>query len=146
MFTLIDKGWAENIPQYNGGLFNPTRHHFLEEKKIGNRSLAKVIDTLTRTKERERIAYQDLAIQHLGNIYEGLLEYEPIVQRQTESVKLKKNKNAKQASGSYYTSDAIVRSIVENALNPLCKRKSLKKFCGLRYWILRWEVDISLLA
>ena len=132
LFTLIDKGWAENIPQYNGGLFNPTRHHFLEEKKIGNRSLAKVIDTLTRTKERDRIAYQDLAIQHLGNIYEGLLEYEPIVQHQTESVKLKKNKNAKQASGSYYTSDAIVRSIVENALNPLCKRKKFKEILRLK--------------
>ena len=132
LFTLIDKGWAENIPQYNGGLFNPTRHQFLEEKKIGNRSLAKVIDTLTRTKKGERIAYQDLAIQHLGDIYEGLLEYKPIVQRQTESVKLKKNKDAKKASGSYYTSDTIVRSIVENALNPLCKRKKFKEILRLK--------------
>lgn len=132
LFTLIDKGWAENIPQYNGGLFNPTRHQFLEEKKIGNRSLAKIIDTLTRTKERERIAYQDLAIQHLGDIYEGLLEYEPIVQRQTESVKLEKNKDAKKASGSYYTSDTIVRSMVENALNPLCERKNFEDILRLK--------------
>lgn len=132
LFTLIDKGWAEDIPQYNGGLFNPTRHQFLEQKKIGNRSLAKVIDTLTRTKERDRIAYQDLAIQHLGNIYEGLLEYEPIVQSQTERVKLEKNRHAKKASGSYYTSDAIVRSMVENALNPLCKRKRFKEIWRLK--------------
>ena len=132
LFTLIDKGWAEDIPQYNGGLFNPTRYQFLEEKKISNRSLATIIDTLTRTKEGERIAYQDLAIQHLGNIYEGLLEYEPIVRSQTESVKLKKNKNAKQASGSYYTSDAIVRSMVENALNSLCKRKKFKEILRLK--------------
>ena len=132
LFTLIDKGWTENIPQYNGGLFNPTRHQFLEEKKIGNRSLAKVIDTLTRTKERERIAYQDLAIQHLGNIYEGLLEYEPIVQSQTERVKLKKNKNPKKASGSYYTSDAIVRAMVENALDPLCERKTFDAILHLK--------------
>ncbi len=124
LFTLIDKGWAENIPQYNGGLFNPTHHQFLEKKKIGNRSLAKVVDTLTRTNERDRIAYQDLAIQHLGNIYEGLLEYKPNVQSQTERVKLKKNKDAKKASGSYYTSDAIVRTMVENALDPLCERKT----------------------
>ena len=132
LFTLIDKGWAENIPQYNGGLFNPTRHQFLEDKKIGNRYLAKIIDTLTRTKEGERIAYQDLAIQHLGNVYEGLLEYKPIVQSQTERVKLEKNKNAKKASGSYYTSDAIVRSIVENALNPLCERKKFEDILQLK--------------
>ena len=132
LFTLIDKGWEESIPQYNGGLFNPKRHRFLVEKKIGNRSLAEVIDTLTRTKERERIAYQDLAIQHLGNVYEGLLEYKPTVESQTERIKLKKSKNAKKASGSYYTSDAIVRSMVENALNPLCKRKAFAEILRLK--------------
>lgn len=132
LFTLIDKGWAENIPQYNGGLFNPIRHQFLEQKVIGNRSLAKIIDTLTRTNKGERIAYQDLAIQHLGDIYEGLLEYEPIVQSQTERVKLKKNNNAKKTSGSYYTSDTIVRSMVENALNPLCERKEFKEILRLK--------------
>ena len=132
LFNLIDKGWKKDIPRYNGGLFNPTRHQFLVKKKIGNRVLAKVIDTLTRTKERERIAYQDLAIQHLGNIYEGLLEYKPIVQRQTESVKLQQNKSAKKASGSYYTSDAIVRSMVENALSPLCERKAFEEILRLK--------------
>ena len=132
LFNLIDKGWEEDIPRYNGGLFNPTRHQFLVEKKIGNRSLAKIIDTLTRTKKQERIAYQDLAIQHLGNIYEGLLEYKPTVQHQIGSVKLEKNKNAKKASGSYYTSDAIVRSMVENALNPLCERKAFEEILRLK--------------
>ncbi len=43
LFTLIDKGWDEHIPQYNGGLFNPTRHVFLEDNKIGNDVLANVI-------------------------------------------------------------------------------------------------------
>ncbi len=132
LFTLIDKGWEESIPQYNGGLFNPTHHQFLEEKKMGNRALAKIIDTLTRTQERDRIAYQDLAIQHLGNIYEGLLEYEPIVQRQPGRVKLEKNKSARQASRSYYTSDAIVRSIVENALDPMCDRKGFEDILRLK--------------
>ena len=132
LFTLIDKGWEESIPRYNGGLFNPKRQRFLIEKKIGNRSLAEVIDTLTRTKERERIAYQDLAIQHLGNVYEGLLEYKPTVENQTERIKLKKSKNAKKASGSYYTSDVIVRSMVENALSPLCKRKQFEEILRLK--------------
>ena len=124
LFALIDKGWAEHIPQYNGGLFNSTRHGFLVEKKISNDVLANVINILTtRTTERERITYQDLEIQHLGNIYEGLLEYEPTVQNSSERVQLTKDKSKRKASGSYYTSDAIVRSMVENALDPLCKRK-----------------------
>ncbi|MXZ00261.1 N-6 DNA methylase, partial [Candidatus Poribacteria bacterium] len=132
LFTLIDKGWDEHIPQYNGGLFNPTRHVFLEDNKIGNDVLANVINTLTRTTKRERIAYQDLAIQHLGNIYEGLLEYEPTVQSSPEKVVLTKDKTKRKASGSYYTSDAIVRLMVEDTLGPLCERKTFEDILRLK--------------
>ena len=133
LFDLIDKGWAEHIPQYNGGLFNVTRHEFLKEKKISNDVLAKVINILTtRTTNRERITYQDLAIQHLGNIYEGLLEYEPTVQNSSERVQLTKDKSKKKVSGSYYTSDAIVRSMVENTLAPLCERKTFEDILRLK--------------
>ena len=133
LFTLIDKGWAEHIPQYNGGLFNATRHRFLEEKKISNDVLAKVINILTtRTTDRERITYQDLAIQHLGNIYEGLLEYEPTVQSSPEKVVLTKDKTKRKASGSYYTSDAIVRLMVEDTLGPLCERKKFEEILRLK--------------
>ena len=133
LFNLIDKGWAEHIPQYNGGLFNSTRHGFLVEKKISNDVLANVINILTtRTTERERITYQDLAIQHLGNIYEGLLEYEPTMQSSSERVQLTKDKSKRKASGSYYTSDAIVRSMIENTLAPLCDRKTFEEILQLK--------------
>ena len=132
LFTLIDKGWDEHIPQYNGGLFNPTRHVFLEDNKIGNNVLANVINTLTRTTKGERIAYQDLAIQHLGNIYEGLLEYEPTVQSSPEKVVLTKDKTKRKTSGSYYTSDAIVRLMVEDTLGPLCERKTFEEILRLK--------------
>ena len=132
LFTLINKGWAEHIPQYNGGLFNPDRHAFLEDSKIGNDVLANVINILTRTTERERITYQDLAIQHLGNIYEGLLEYEPSVEGVFGKVQLIRKKDKRKTSGSYYTSDAIVRSMVENALDPLCKRKTFEEILRIK--------------
>ena len=132
LFMLIDRGWDEHIPQYNGGLFNPIRHVFLENNKIGNNVLANVINTLTRTTKRERIAYQDLAIQHLGNIYEGLLEYKPTVQSSPEKVVLTKDKTKRKASGSYYTSDAIVRLMVEDTLGPLCERKTFEGILRLK--------------
>ena len=44
LFTLIDKGWEEHIPQYNGGLFNPNRHSFLQTREIGNETLANVVE------------------------------------------------------------------------------------------------------
>ena len=144
LFRLIDKGWEERIPQYNGGLFNPARHPFLETNKIGNAVLAEVINLLTRTAEKERIAYQDLAIQHLGNIYEGLLEYNAEVQLapgrrdrmgkdgETPTVHLVRDTKKRKASGSYYTSDAIVRAMVEDALDPLCSRKTYEEILRLK--------------
>ena len=132
LFTLIDKGWEEDIPQYNGGLFNPTRHVFLETNKIGNHVLARVINILTRTTDGESITYQDLAIQHLGNIYEGLLEYRACVQGTSEKIQLTRDKSKRKASGSYYTADAIVRAMVENTLSPLCKRKTFEEILRLK--------------
>ena len=38
----------------------------------------------------------------------------------------------KKASGSYYTSDAIVRTIVKNALDPLCERKTFDDILRLK--------------
>ena len=147
LFKHIDQGWDEHIPQYNGGLFNPTRHVFLEDNKIGNDVLANVINTLTRTTKRERITYQDLAIQHLGNIYEGLLEYKPTVQSSPEKVVLTKDKTKRKASGSYYTSDAIVRLMVEgNTPGRFVNARHLKRFSGLKYWIQQWAAVISSLV
>ncbi|MCK4342721.1 MAG: N-6 DNA methylase [Phycisphaerae bacterium] len=82
---LIDRGHARyGVPAYNGGLFDADRHEFLAEKKLPDRYLARVIDQLGRAEDPQhrerglfRVDYRDLAIQHLGSIYEGLLELRP---------------------------------------------------------------------
>jgi len=66
------------IPAYNGGLFDPTKNHFLSEKKIGNLYLAEAIDLLARSPSETGLVFVDyssLGIRHLGSIYEGILEY-----------------------------------------------------------------------
>jgi hypothetical protein len=85
LFDLIDSGSARyDVPAYNGGLFDREQHPFLVNKKISDWHLARVIDHLGRAADPERPAlgffrvdYRDLAIQHLGGIYEGLLELHP---------------------------------------------------------------------
>ena len=158
LFTLINDGWEDHIPQYNGGLFNPQQHSFLEDYGIGDDALAQVIELLTRTKQGERIAYRDLDVRHLGNIYEGLLEYQPriasedlviVSNRGSETVEPKSSpdqeiaysegevylltdKGERKATGSYYTPDYIVRYIVENTLAPLCEGKSVDEILSLK--------------
>lgn len=83
LFQGIDRGETSlGINTFNGGLFDPTRHVFLETSTVGDRDLARAIDKLARRPRDERdfseqslIDYRDLSERHLGTIYEGLLEY-----------------------------------------------------------------------
>ncbi len=85
LFALIDEGAARyKVPPYNGGLFDGESHPFLREKALPDWFLARIIDQLGRAEDRShgtpelvRVDYRDLAIQHLGNLYEGLLELRP---------------------------------------------------------------------
>ncbi|PTD94271.1 restriction endonuclease [archaeon SCG-AAA382B04] len=89
LFELIDEGSEEEgiprdelfIPPYNGGLFDQEKHQFLNENKVADSYLAKVIDLLCRSeskKEGDRVFvdYSSLEVRHLGGIYEELLEHE----------------------------------------------------------------------
>ncbi len=68
------------VPRYNGGLFDPTLHPFLEQNQVGDQALVEAVDLLCRrTSEagREFVDYRTLGVRQLGSIYEGLLEYQP---------------------------------------------------------------------
>jgi hypothetical protein len=84
LFKLLDSGWGTIIPPYNGGLFDPEKHEFLETFAVGDLYLGRAIDLLSRTKPRvgqskgegrKKVTYRDLDVRHLGSIYEGILEY-----------------------------------------------------------------------
>lgn len=84
LFRFLDKGWGNIIPAYNGGLFDPKKHEFLERFAVGDQYLARAIDLLSRTRPRagqshgegrKKVTYRDLDVRHLGSIYEGILEY-----------------------------------------------------------------------
>ncbi len=95
LFALIDAGFQIDgrtiIPAYNGGLFSPTRHPEIaytpqngtRRWDVGDEHIAQVIDMLAYQRERwdvpgtEDVDYATLAVQHLGAIYEGLLELQP---------------------------------------------------------------------
>ncbi len=85
LFDLINTGKKTYaIPAYNGGLFNPESNPFLAEKELSDRYISRVIDQLSRARDEGhphaglfRVDYRDLQIQHLGNIYESLLELHP---------------------------------------------------------------------
>jgi type I restriction-modification system DNA methylase subunit len=78
LFKAIDTGLPmAHIPPYNGGLFRAGDHPFLDSIEIDDRTVAQVVDLLSRTRaDPERfVDYSYLGVRELGSIYEGLLEY-----------------------------------------------------------------------
>ncbi|GAC1634924.1 MAG: hypothetical protein NVS4B11_36980 [Ktedonobacteraceae bacterium] len=146
LFRAIDKGSPPlSVTTFNGGLFDPTKHDFLERYSVGDVSLCRAIDKLARV-NGQFVDYRDLAERHLGTIYEGLLEYtlqvatEPMVEVRSSSkivpaqgvpkreiaaafstgeAYLVTDSGERKTTGSYYTPDYIVKYMVEQTLRPL---------------------------
>ena len=125
LFTIIDEGNPQlGVATFNGGLFDPQHHAFLEQYHVGDLHLQQAIDKLTRV-NGQFVDYRDLAERHLGTIYEGLLEFHLEYLDQPESgwtIDLKTAKGERKASGSYYTPDYIVKYMVEETLEPVLHR------------------------
>ncbi len=138
--------------------FNPEEHPFLEEHTIADAFLVKAIHQLARIYDKKLateviVDYNTLSERHLGNIYEGLLEFKPQiapydlavikekgiakyvpaakypdkkVTYKKGEIYLTNDKGERKASGSYYTPEYIVNYIVSNVLDPLTREASTK--------------------
>ncbi len=154
LFSVISNGADQfDIPPYNGGLFASERNPFLAQFRMGDRHLARGLDLLARVPSRDGPAvfvdYKTLQVRHLGDIYEGLLEYEARFARQemvavraggvevwkeaaeveadaavVERVAagacyLTTGNGERRATGSYYTPQAIVEEMVDDSVGRL---------------------------
>ena len=120
---VIDTGSpALNVSTFNGGLFDPARHPFLERYAVGDGHLQQALDRLARV-NGEAVDYRDLAVRHLGTIYEGLLEYQlaTIPPEGGWTIDLVNDKGERKVSGSYYTPDYIVEHIVDQTVGPMLR-------------------------
>ncbi len=123
LFGIIDAGSPPlKVATFNGGLFDPARHLFLARHTVGDAHLQRAIDKLARVKG-QFVDYRDLAEQHLGTIYEGLLEYQlrPDDCEDSWTVALLNDKGERHATGSYYTPDYIVKYMVDATLGPVLR-------------------------
>ncbi|MBE9501031.1 MAG: hypothetical protein KAX23_00845 [Dehalococcoidia bacterium] len=149
LFGSINNGDPKlGVPEYNGGLFDPTEHPFLEKHAIPDAYLVRAIHQLARITDKKlgrevAVDYNTLSERHLGSIYEGLLEFKPLIAphnlvviKDKGSIKyapatkhpgkkitytkgdlyLANDKGERKTSGSYYTPEYIVNYIVSPPL------------------------------
>ena len=71
LFDIINRGSPPlKVATFNGGLFDPERHPFLEQCAVGDFPSQQAIDKLARV-AGEFVDYRDLSERQLGTIYEG---------------------------------------------------------------------------
>lgn len=120
LFQAINLGNPPlHVATFNGGLFDPEKHPFLERYTVGDAHLQQAIDMLARV-DGQFIDYRDLTVRHMGTIYEGLLEFKlvPCAPADGWSIDLVNDKGERKATGSYYTPEYIVKFIVEHTVGP----------------------------
>ncbi len=117
----IDAGDGSiGLPPYDGGLFERRRTPLLERVRLADTVMANVIDALSfaqTSRGRRYINYRDLGVQHLGSIYERLLEQE--IALEGGALAVRPNIFARKNTGTYYTPDDLVGLIIAETLEPL---------------------------
>ena len=87
LFAIIEN-------QYNGGLFDPSANKFLEENRVSDYFLSRVLYNMNfyedENGEEKLISYRDMGVRHLGTLYEGLLEHKLFVAEENTQVKIEK--------------------------------------------------------
>lgn len=69
------------LPAYGGSLFDPERYPWLRDFAVTDRVVFAILDALLLLKPKRkggtptRISYKGLAVDDIGRVYEGLLEY-----------------------------------------------------------------------
>ncbi|MCX6376820.1 MAG: hypothetical protein NTU88_12445, partial [Armatimonadetes bacterium] len=66
LFQYINQGSDDlSVATFNGGLFDPIKHEFLEKHTVGDARLQQAIDKLARV-NRAFVDYRDLSVRHMG--------------------------------------------------------------------------------
>lgn len=90
---------------------------------ISNHDLLDAVRALcfvTQDSTRRAVNYKNLGPEELGSIYESLLELHPVLNLDAASFRLETVAGSeRKTTGSYYTPDSLIQSLLDTSLNPL---------------------------
>lgn len=109
-----------------GGMFARASTPTLDGARIPNRRFLAAIHALgfiTVNSTRTRINWRDMRTEELGSVYESLLEIRPYLAPDGAfALDSGAKGNARKTSGSYYTPDSLVETLLDSALDPVLDR------------------------
>ena len=118
-----------DIQPLAGDLFSADSIGFLSQCQLNNKVLLECLNNLSvftnpDTHQKMRVNYASLNVEEFGSVYEGLLEYDPVLDVAGETVEFRLVKgSARSSSGSHYTPDELVQPLIKHSLNYIIEDK-----------------------
>ena len=111
------------------GLFAPGTIPDLDTLHLSNRALLEAIYRLAWLRDDGALVpvnWRDMETEELGSVYESLLELTPRLTDDERAMMFaegtEQKGNARKTTGSYYTPDALVQTLLDSALDPVLDR------------------------
>lgn len=120
-FRLFEEpkfGKTLGVYALGSGIFDQNAIHILHHTQLNNETLLTVFRYLVtfenENQQMVRVNYADLDVEEFGSVYEGLLEYEPVVEN--DSFRFKQGDD-RSSSGSHYTPEELVKPLITHSLD-----------------------------
>ena len=129
VFKSLGKGEPKLALPALGGLFAESQCPDLMAASLDNASFFEAM-RLMRWAVMDNaytvIDYKNINTEELGSIYEGLLELVPQIKTEVQPYAfsfINASSNERKSTGSYYTPDDLVQSLIKTALEPVIEQK-----------------------
>lgn len=120
------------VPPFNGRLFSPVHAPLADSLPLDETLVRQALGALTTRPARDglqRIAFADLGVEHLGGVYERVLDFDlATVEGRAQLVR----GDARKATGSFYTPRSLTEHLVRRTLAPLVLERDPDAILRLR--------------
>jgi hypothetical protein len=127
-FQSLANGQAKLGLPALGGLFDNIVPD-LEASRLPNKALMEAVYRLAWLKDDANLVpvnWRDMETEELGSVYESLLELTPMLVEQGRGFDFARGEetkgNQRKTTGSYYTPDSLVQTLLDSALDPVLDR------------------------
>jgi methylase of polypeptide subunit release factors len=129
LFESRSAGKHLDIQPLSGDLFGVDATGLLNQCCLENRTLLAAVRSLSLFKNRitgqmMKVNYGSLNVEEFGSVYEGLLEYRPVISKSNGKLAFKFWKSEERStSGSHYTPDELVQPLIKHSLDHVIEEK-----------------------
>lgn len=125
LFEAVGPGAKMGVPPLAGDLFSPPAIGILARCTLSNDVLLGALRALNLYTHPDngqliRVNYGALNVEEFGSVYEGLLEYEPVILPDgAQTTFVFKQGDERANTGSHYTPDELVQPLIKHSLDHL---------------------------